>query len=109
MGAAANTAGKFDAVASALGSTTESCDQLKTLLVDLLRALFGTVGLGPVDVYDTGLLSHVDDTISHYPTLNSRAASCGISGLPPLSTVLTNLKAIKKQIIDNHTDKLPEF
>ncbi len=60
---AAQTASDFDAVVSALGSNTAACAQLNNLLIEILRAISGVVGCGPVETYGTGSLHNVDTII----------------------------------------------
>jgi hypothetical protein len=103
---ATNAAVMFSPVASAIGSSA-ACSQLGTLLDDILRAKTGILGQGPVQFYDRHALKQLDFVIANYPMLNSFATSCSISGLPPLSSVMSALQAIKLQISGSFSGLLP--
>lgn len=94
---ATSAAFNFSGVMSAIGSTP-ACTQLATLLNDILLAKSGILGHGPVQFYDARLLDELDYVIKTYPTLDSYATSCSLTGLPTPSAVLSALTSIKLQL-----------
>jgi hypothetical protein len=105
--AATTAAANFTGVASALGSNTAACTQLNNLLIEILRAISGVVGYGPVEIFSADLLNQIDQVIKGFPTSHSTATStCGLSP-PPLASVMTALEGIKNQISASRISKEP--
>lgn len=105
---AAQTASDFDAVASALGSTTAACAQLNNLLIEILRAISGVVGYGSVQTFSTKSLNDIDTHIKNYANLDNRARNVCSLTPPNLSSVMTTLEAIKQQISASRISKEPD-
>jgi hypothetical protein len=110
MADATRTALSFSSVSSALSSvaSTAACAQLGTSINEILRAKTGVLGHGPVMFYDTESMKHIDYVIGNYGTLDSFATSCGITGLPSTTDVLSGLATIKLQINGSFSRLLPE-